>query len=43
MQVGRDELKINAFLAYEGFEGFWALIVQNFEGLAETTHGQIGV
>ena len=32
VQVGRDELKSDAFLAYEGFEGYWALAVQHLKG-----------
>ena len=32
VQVGRDELKNYAFLAHEGFEGCWLLVVQHLEG-----------
>ena len=32
VQVGWDELKSDAFLAHEGFEGSWSLIVHHFEG-----------
>ena len=43
VQVGRDELKISAFLAHEGFEGCWALIVHNLEGWVETALSKFGV
>ena len=32
VQLRRDELKSDAFLAYEGFEGYWALAVQHLKG-----------
>ena len=43
VHVGQEELKTNAFLVHEGFEGCWALVVQHLEGWAETALGQIGV
>ena len=43
VQVGRDKLKSNAFLAHEGFEGCWELVVQSLESWAETTLGQLGL
>ena len=42
VQVGRDELKSDGFLAHEGFEGCWELVVQNLKVWAETALGQIG-
>ena len=42
-QVGRDKLKSDAFLAHEGFEGFWALVVQNLKGWVETALSQLQV
>ena len=43
MQVGQDNLKSDALLAHERFEGCWSLVVQNLEGWAETTLGQLGL
>ena len=43
VQVGRDELESDAFLAHEVFEGCWALVVQYLKGWADNAPGQIGV
>ena len=43
VQVGWYELKSDTLLEHGGFEGCWALVVQNLEGWAETALGQIGV
>ena len=43
VQLGWDNLKIDAFLAHEVFEGCWSLVFQHLEGWAETAFGQIGV
>ena len=43
MKVRRDDQKSNALLAHAGFEGCWALVVQNLGGWEDTALGQIGV
>ena len=43
VQVGRDDLKSNSFLAHEAFEECWALVFHNLGGWVETVLGQLGV
>ena len=43
VRVGRYNMESDTLLAHEGFEVFWALVVQHLKGWVETALGQLGV